>query len=448
MNEKHYDYFVIGAGSGGVRSARIAAAYGAHVGIAEGAALGGTCVNLGCVPKKLLAYGSDYAAHFEDSRGYGWSPPEKINFSWKTLISNKNKEIERLNSIYQTALEKPGVEIIRGFARFLSANKITVNNDIITADKFLIATGGLPRIPGIPGGELMATSDDVFHWPDLPKHVVIQGGGYIGVEFAHILHGLGAHVILLHRGDLLLRGFDQDLREALGTEMLKQGIDLRLACDIEKVEKNGPRYSVYTTTGDIIECDKALAAIGRIPNTSALGLECADVKTTSKGQIVINDDYQTSQSHIYALGDVANRHNLTPVAIREGHVLADRLFGGNPEQRVNYENIATAVFSNPPLSTVGLTEEEASEKGYAVKIYKSSFKPMKHTISQRDERALMKMVVDAKTDKILGLHMMGMDAPEIMQGFAVALNCGATKADFDRTMPMHPTAAEEFVTMR
>lgn len=448
MSVKHYDYFVIGAGSGGVRSARIAAAHGARAGIAEGAALGGTCVNLGCVPKKLLAYGADYAAHFEDSRGYGWDPPKHIPFDWKALIARKDKEIARLNGIYKTVLEKPGVEILSGFARFIDERTLDVAGQIVTAERFLIATGGVPRIPAIPGGSLMATSDTVFHWPKMPGHVVIQGGGFIAAEFAHIFRGLGAHVTLLYRGELFLRGFDRDIREALAAEMRKKGIDLRFECDAEKVEKNGPRFSVHTTTGDILECDLAMSAIGRDPNTGRLVLENAGVALADNGQIAVNEDYQTSRPHIYALGDVANRHNLTPVAIAEGHALADRLFGNMPERRVNYRNIATAVFSNPPLSTAGLTEEQAREAGHEVRIFKSGFRPMKHTMSGRDERTLMKMVVDAKTDRVLGLHMMGQDAPEIMQGFAVALNCGATKADFDRTMAMHPTSAEEFVTMR
>lgn len=448
MSVKHYDYFVIGAGSGGVRSARIAAAHGVRVGIAEGAALGGTCVNLGCVPKKILAYASDYSAHFSDARGYGWDMPEDISFDWGKLIANKDREIARLNGIYKTVLEKPGVEIITGFARFIDARTVDIDGQVVTAERFLIATGGLPRIPEIPGGDLMATSDTVFHWPEMPGHVVIQGGGYIAVEFAHIFHGLGAHVTLLYRGDLFLRGFDRDIREALAEEMRKQGIDLRFGCDAEKVEKNGPRFSVYTTTGDILECDLALAAIGRHPNVARLDLENAGVRLTANGQIAVNEDYQTSQPHIYSLGDVANRHNLTPVAIAEGHALADRLFGNMPERRVNYHNIATAVFSNPPLSTAGLNEEQAVQAGYEIKIFKSGFRPMKHTMTGRDERTLMKMIVEARTGRVLGLHMMGQDAPEIMQGFAVALNCGATKADFDRTMAMHPTSAEEFVTMR
>jgi glutathione reductase (NADPH) len=448
MSKHTYDYFVIGAGSGGVRSARIAATHGAKVGIAESSALGGTCVNLGCVPKKLLAYAADYSLHFEDARGYGWSLPESPAFDWPALIANKNREIARLNGAYQNTLENAGVDILRGHARLTGPKDIEINGMNITADKILIATGGKPRRPTIPGGEFMATSDDVFFWPSMPRHVVIQGGGYVAVEFAHIFHGLGAHVTLLYRGDLFLRGFDRDIGETLAAEMRKQGIDLRFEDDAIKIEKNGPRYSVHTHEGNILECDLALSAIGRDPNTEGLGLDRAGVKLAADGKIAIDAQYQTSQPGIYALGDVANHHTLTPVAIKEGHVLADRLFGNLPERSVNYENIATAVFSHPPIAVAGLSEEQARKAGHEITMFKSNFRPMKHTLGGRDERTLMKLVVDAKTDRVLGIHMIGQDAPEILQGFAVALNCHATKADFDRTMAMHPTSAEEFVTMR
>lgn len=447
MTERHYDYFVIGAGSGGVRSARIAAGHGAKVGVAEGAALGGTCVNLGCVPKKLLAYGSDYGFHFDDARGYGWDIGDTPSFDWKALIDNKNEEILRLNALYRKTLENAGVDIIPGYARFIDEKTVVVDGQSVTADKFLIGVGGKPRIHPCEGGALMATSDDVFFWPCMPKHVVIIGGGYVAVEFAHIFHGLGAHVTLLYRDALFLRSFDIDIRQSLAEEMQKQGIDLRFNCDVEKVEKSGERFLLHTTQGDTLECDLPMAAVGRIPNLDALGIDNANIQLSSSGFIEVNEQYQTSVSHIYALGDVTETYNLTPVAIKEGHVLADRLYGEQPERSVHYENVATAIFSYPPIATVGLSEEQALEKGYDVVIYTSNFKPMKHTLSGRDERSFMKLVVDHKTDKVLGLHMMGMDAPEMVQGFAVALNCGATKADFDRTMPVHPTGAEEFVTM-
>ncbi len=445
---KHFDYFVIGAGSGGVRSARIAAQHGAKVGVAEASDLGGTCVNLGCVPKKLLAYGSDYGAHFEDARGYGWDAPKDISFDWGKLVENKNNEIKRLNGIYQKLLDGAGVEILRGFAKFEDANTVDVGGEKITADKFLIAVGGAPRLPNHAGAEHMIVSDDAFFLPKLPKHIVIVGGGYVAVEFAHIFHGLGAHVTLLYRGHLFLRGFDDSIRLALADEMRKQGIDLHFNCDIERVEKSGESLIVKTADGKTIECDTAMAAIGRAPKTDKLGLEAAGVATSERGFIEVNDQYQTSTPHIYALGDVTDTPALTPVAIKEGHILADRLFGGHPERSVNYNYIATAVFSQPPLSTVGLSEEDALAQGHEIEVFISNFKPMKHTLTGRDERSVMKLIVDCKTDKVLGIHMMGLDAPEIMQGFAVALNCGATKADFDRTMAMHPTSAEEFVTMR
>ena len=447
MTKKHYDYFVIGAGSGGVRSARIAAQHGAKVGIAEASDLGGTCVNLGCIPKKLLAYASDYHAHFVDARGYGWDTPDDIPFNWPDLISHKNNEISRLNDIYESLLEKAGVDLFNGYARFIDNKTVEINGEKITADKFLIAVGGKPRPPEWDGAEHAVTSDEAFFLPELPKHVVIVGGGYIAVEFAHILKGMGAKVTLLYRGHLFLRGFDSTIRLALAEEMRKQGIDLRFSCDVARIEQSGDGYKVHTTTDDVVDCDLVLAAIGRIPNTNKLGLDNTAIKTSCGGFIEVNDHYQTAEGNIYAVGDVTDTAQLTPVAIQEGHALADRLFSKN-KREVNYDYIATAVFSDPPMSTVGITEEEALEKGYEIMCYVSDFKPMKHTLSGRDERSVMKLIVDCKTDKVLGLHMMGLDAPEIMQGFAVALNCGATKAVFDRTMAMHPTSAEEFVLMR
>lgn len=450
---KHYDYFVIGAGSGGVRSARIAAQHGATVGVAEASALGGTCVNLGCVPKKLLAYASDYGFHMEDAKGFGWEIPEGAQSNWPALIEAKNREISRLNGIYQNLFDKAGVTLHRGFAKFIDSNTVEVHSEdgsveTITADKFLIAVGGTPRKAQHEGAEHVIVSDDAFFLPELPKEILIVGGGYVGVEFAHIMHGMGAHVTLIYRGDLFLRGFDDTIRLALAEEMRKSGIELHFKCDIESVEKHGERLTVSTTSGHEIETDVMLSAIGRVPKIDGLGLEAAGVATDRGGFITVNDQYETSQSHIHALGDVTNAPKLTPVAIQEGHVLADRLFGNQPERSVNYENIATAVFSYPPLATVGMAEEEALAAGYDIEVFKSDFRPMKHTLSGRDERSVMKLIVDQATDKVLGLHMMGLDAPEIMQGFAIALNCGATKADFDRTMAMHPTAAEEFVTMR
>jgi len=442
-----YDYFVIGAGSAGVRSARIAASHGAKVGVAEASALGGTCVNLGCVPKKIMAYGADYHGHFKDARGYGWDVPSDISFDWKTLIKNQRAEIARLNGAYENTLKKAGVDIIHGYAKFVDPHTLDIDGKRVTADKILIGVGGKPRTPHQEGGELMPTSDDMFTWAKSPKKVVIIGGGYIAVEFAHILHGIGAKVDLLYRGDLFLRGFDQDIRTHLADAMREQGIGVHFNTDMKSCEKSGDGFVVHTDTGQSFECDVPLAAIGRVAATDGLNLEAAGVDFLGNGQIDVNEDYQSSQSHIYACGDVANQDNLTPVAIKEGHVIADRLFNKQLHRNVNYENIATAVFSDPPIGTIGLSEEAAKADGYEVEVFRSKFTPMRNQLAGKAEKTLMKLVVDAKSNRVLGLHMIGLDAPEIVQGFAVAMNLGATKADFDRTMPIHPTSAEEFVTL-
>lgn len=448
MSEYDYDYFVIGAGSAGVRSARIASSHGAKVAVAEASALGGTCVNLGCVPKKIMAYGADYHGHLRDARGYGWDVPEGIGFDWKALIANQRAEVARLNGAYEGTLKNAGVEIINGYARFVDAHTVDVDGKKITAEKILIAVGGKPRVPHQTGGELMAVSDDMFSWPEAPKKVVVIGGGYIAVEFAHILHGIGAKVDLLYRGEMFLRGFDDDIRAHLAEEMAAQGIGIHFNTDLERCEKTDDGFVIHTNTGKTFECDVPLAAIGRVPVTEGLNLEAAGVECLDNGQVDVNEDYQTSAPHIYACGDVANRDNLTPVAIKEGHVIADRLFNAQRDRNVNYDNIATAVFSDPPIGTVGLTEQQAKDEGYEVQSYSSKFTPMRNQLAKKVEKTLMKMVVDVKSDRVLGLHMIGLDAPEILQGFAVAMNCGATKADFDRTMPIHPTSAEEFVTLK
>ena len=441
-----YDYFVIGGGSGGVRSARIAASHGAKVGIAEGRHWGGTCVNIGCVPKKLFAYASDYGPAFEDAKGYGWNA-ENITFNWNTLIENKDKEISRLNGIYTKLLQNAGAEVHEGMASFKDEHTIVVNDREITADKFLIATGGTPRKPAYEGAEYAQISDDMFYIKDLPDHVVIEGGGYIAVEFAHIFHGLGTKVTLIYRGKAILKSFDTDIGRFLTAEMKKQGINISLGTNIDKIVSNKSKYTVFTDQNDEIECDLVLSAIGRIPNTEALNLENAKIEAKPNGQIITNEQYQTNINHIYAVGDVTTHPNLTPVAIACGHALADNLFN-KKNRNISFENIPTAIFSNPPIGTVGLSEEQAKEQGYETKIYKSDFKPMRHTLSGRDERTLMKMIVDTKTDKVIGAHMCGLDAPEIMQGIGIAIQCGATKADFDSTIGIHPTSAEEFVTMR
>ncbi|MFN3700318.1 MAG: glutathione-disulfide reductase [Alphaproteobacteria bacterium] len=449
-----FDYFVIGAGSGGVRSARIAASLGAKVGIAEYKAVGGTCVNVGCVPKKIMAYAADYSAHFEDARGYGWEGGAPEGFDWAGFIAKKNAEIERLNGIYSTLLENAGVTYFNGQASFIDPHRLEIGADkaTVSADKILIATGGTPRKDTISGAEHLLTSDEIFYLPRQPEHILIHGGGYVAVEFAHIFKGLGSKVTLVYRGDLFLRGFDDDLRLHLKTEMEKQGIALIFETALTAIEKTAQdRYTATLSNGTTLETNCILSAIGRIPNTAGLGLEAAGINTAPNGQIIINEHYQSSAPHIFALGDVANQFHLTPVATAEGQALAHHLFGHENEKKnkiVSYQNIATAVFSNPPIATVGLSEKQARENGFEIDIFKTTFRPMKFILAARDEKILMKLVVCRKTDRVLGCHMIGLDAPEIMQGFAVALNAGATKADFDRTIGIHPTAAEEFVTLR
>lgn len=442
-----FDYFVIGGGSGGVRSARIAAGHDAKVGLAEGRHYGGTCVNIGCVPKKLMVYASDYADAFKGAGGYGWSM-ENIQFDWNTLIENKDKEINRLNGIYKKMLKNSGVETFDDNATFKDAHTLFIGDKEITADKILIATGGKPRQPSYIGAEHAVISDDLFYLKKLPEHIVIEGAGYIGVEFAHIFHGLGSKVTLIHRGDQILRGFDQDIRNFLDKEIEKQGINVHLKTNIVKIEEKDGNKIVITDTDEEISCDLVLSAIGRIPNTDILNLDHIGVKTKNNGQVVVCDDFKTSLDHVFAVGDVTDRIQLTPVALAEGHVLADRLFNNQKDRCVSYINIPTAVFSKPNISSVGFTEEEARAEGYELKIFKSDFKPMKHSLSDSEERSFMKLIVCKKSDKVLGAHMCGHDAAEIMQGIGIAVNMGATKADFDRTIGIHPTSAEEFVTMR
>ncbi len=445
MTDTHFDYFVIGAGSGGVRSARIAAAHGAKVGIAEGRFYGGTCVNIGCVPKKLFTYAADFGADFIDAAGYGWRV-DNPSFDWNVLIQNKDAEIARLNRIYQTMLDKSGVTRFDGYAHFIDDHTLQVGDRTVTADKILIATGGRPRYPSFPGHEHALVSDDMFYLKEFPKRIVIQGGGYIAVEFAHIFHGFGADVTLLYRKDLFLNGFDRDIRTFLRDEMMNQGIHLHFDCDIESIEKTDCLH-VKTTKGATIACDTVLSAIGRTPEIGKLCLNKAGIHFEDSGRIPVNEQFQTNIPHIYAVGDVTNRHNLTPVALAEGHALADNLF--NKQKRaVSSENIPTAVFSRPAIGACGLTEEQARERGMDVTLYKSTFRPMKHTLSGREERFFMKLIVNKADDRVVGLHMAGPDAPEILQGFGVAMKMGATKADFDACIGIHPTAAEELVTMR
>lgn len=444
-----YDYFVIGGGSGGVRTARIAASHGAKVGLAESNKMGGTCVNVGCVPKKLMAYAADIPKTFEDAHGYGWSLNGTPTFDWNDFIARKNAEIERLNGIYDGLLEKAGVTLYKGFASFIDKHTLKVGDEKITADKIVIAAGGTPRFMKVPGEELSVTSDGVFYLDKQPEHIVIVGAGYIGVEFAHIFHGMGSKVTLVHRGDKVLRGFDEDIRDKLQEDMKAQGIDLCLECYAETIEEKNGRKLVTMTDGNVLECDCVLAAIGRIPNTAALNLDKIGIEHKENGQIRIDEYYRTNIDNIYAIGDITNNHNLTPVAITEGHYLADRLFGDKGcDETLCFEKIPTAVFSYPEIATVGITEDTAKDRGYNVKCYTSTFRPMKYTLPDRQQKTMMKLVVDQDSDDILGIHMIGLDAAEIMQGFGVAFVIGAKKADFDRTVGIHPTSAEEFVTMR
>ncbi len=442
-----YDLAVIGAGSGGVRAARMSAGFGAKVAVIEGSDLGGTCVNIGCVPKKLFVYAASYAEAFEDARGFGWSSSRPA-FDWKKLVEAKNREIARLNGIYQTILEKAGVEIVRGFASFEDAHTLRVGDKTISAKTILIATGGKPWRPEIPGHEMGISSNECFYLDSLPKRIVIAGGGYIGVEFAGIFKLLGVDVHVVHRGDFVLNRFDQDIRRHLTDQMRLKGIHIHLEQTIERLHRKGSVIVATLNNGEELEAELQMAAVGRRPNTEGLNLEAAGVETdTTRGGIVVDDDFRTTTENIYAIGDVIDRLQLTPVALAEGMAIAKTLYGGTPTS-VDYDCIPTAVFSTPNVGTVGLSEEAAWHRGHECVIYRSTFTPMKHTLSGRHEKTMMKLVVCAKTDKVLGVHMVGPDAGEIIQGFAVAMKCGATKKQLDSTIGIHPTAAEEFVTMR
>jgi len=442
-----YDLFVIGAGSGGVRAARMAASHGARVAIAEDRYFGGTCVNVGCVPKKLYVYASQFSESFAGSVGFGWKPG-KPEFDWSVLVANKDKEIQRLQGVYDRLLHESGATVINGRARLIDAHTVQVGETTYSAERILVATGGWPFVPNVVGKEHIITSNEIFNLPALPKRILIVGGGYIAVEFAGILHGLGVKVSVLERGDKVLRGFDEDIRDFLIQEMTNKGIEFHFNTTVDHIEKHSDGYSVHTTDDKLIETDLVMYATGRVPNTKGIGLESVGVALDEIGAIKVNDDYQTNVASIYALGDVTNRVNLTPVATAEGMALVNKLYA-NKAGKVDYDNIPTAVFSQPNIATVGLNEAEASSK-YAndVDIYKSVFKPMKNTLAGINEKTMMKMIVVRSTDKVVGMHMVGPDAGEIIQGMAVAIRAGATKAIFDSTIGIHPTAAEEFVTMR
>lgn len=443
-----FDLYVIGAGSGGVRAARFAAGFGAKVAVAESRYLGGTCVNVGCVPKKLLVYGAHFAEDFEQASGFGWNLGE-ANFDWATLIANKDREINRLNGIYRNLLVNSGVTLHEAHAKIVGPHEVEVNGERFTAKNILIATGGWPQIPEIPGHEHAIGSNEAFFLKELPKRVLVVGGGYIAVEFAGIFHGLGANTTLLYRGDLFLRGFDGSVRKHLQEELTKRGLDLQFNADIARIDKQADGSLKATLKdGRVLEADCVFYATGRRPMLDNLGLENTDVQLDDKGFIKVDDEYQTTEPSILALGDVIGRVQLTPVALAEGMAVARRLFKPEQYRPVDYKMIPTAVFSLPNIGTVGLSEEEARDCGHEVVIFESRFRPMKLTLTDCQEKTLMKLVVDANTDKVLGCHMVGPDAGEIVQGLAIALKAGATKRDFDDTIGVHPTAAEEFVTMR
>jgi glutathione reductase (NADPH) len=449
MAEFDTDLFVIGGGSGGVRAARIAAGHGARVMIAEEYRMGGTCVIRGCVPKKLLVYASHIHQEIEDAAGYGWTITS-ATFDWPTLIANKDKEIARLEAAYTANVEKAGAQIVKARAVFDDAHTLRLDDGkTIRAKHILIATGGAPnhgRV--IPGIEHVISSNEVFHLPALPKRILIQGGGYIALEFACIFAGLGSDVTVVYRGDNILRGFDNDVRMHVRAEMEKDGVTILTGCTVDKVEKHGDEFTSHLSNGSSVVSDKVMFAIGRHPAVANLGLEKAGVAINPKnGGIAVDSFSRTSVPHIYAIGDVTHRINLTPVAIREGHAFADTVFGKRSVQ-VDHADIPTAVFSQPQVGTVGLTEEQARAQVATVDIYKATFRPMKATLSGRDTRILMKLIVDAASDRVLGCHIVGPEAAEIIQVVSIAVKMKATKADFDSTIALHPTSAEELVTMR
>ncbi|SHK65947.1 NADPH-glutathione reductase [Marinobacter antarcticus] len=447
-DSQDYDLIVIGAGSGGVRLARMSAGRGARVAVVESRYLGGTCVNVGCVPKKLFVYGAHVRDELEDAAGYGWDVPmDGVSFDWPTLVANKNTEIERLNGIYGRLLESAGVTIIEGTASIKDPNTVVVGDKEYTTAHITVATGSWPVVPDIPGKECILTSNEMFYLPQLPRQALVWGGGYIAVEFAGILAGLGVETTLLYRGDLFLRGFDNDVRRFTEQEMRKKGVRLEFGVTIESVEAENSHYRVKLSNGDVMETGLVMAATGRRALVDGLGLTELGIELNASGHVVVDDYFQTSVPSVTALGDVIGTPQLTPVALAQGMVLSRRLFGDG-EGEMDYTAIPTAVFCQPNIGTVGLTEEESREAGYAVRIYRSEFRPMKYVLSGRDERCLMKLVVDDATDRVLGAHMVGPDAGEITQGLAVAIKAGATKAQFDSTMGIHPTSAEEFVTMR
>lgn len=451
LTDFDYDFFVIGGGSGGVRASRIAAGLGARVGLAEERYLGGTCVNVGCIPKKLFSYASHYAHDFEDARGYGWELQGEPKFHWSTLRDNKDREIQRLNAVYLGMLEKAGVDVHQQRAVLLDKHTIALGDRKVTAKEILVATGGWPGIPDIEGKEHAITSNELFSLTTLPDSILIVGGGYIAVEFAGILAGLKVVTTLVHRGSSLLRGFDAEIAGAFAIELQKYAA-LHLDTDVTKIHKLADgKLQVFLSNDIELTAGAVMFATGRNPNTASIGLEQLGVALEENGAIIVNDDFTTSVPNIHAVGDVIDRVALTPVALAEGQILAQRLFGkddGGKRRAMRYENIPTAVFSNPNIATVGLDEVSARQQYPNLAVYRTRFTALRHTLSGRQEKTFLKLLVDTDTDRVIGVHMLGADAGEIVQGLAVAINAGATKADFDATLGIHPTVAEEFVTMR
>jgi glutathione reductase (NADPH) len=445
MQRFDYDLITIGAGSGGVRATRLAGGFGARAAIVEKSRVGGTCVMRGCVPKKLLVIGAHYAEDLADAAGFGWTI-DGARLDWGRLIDRKNQELDRLEDVYRGILQRNNVRLIEGAARLDDPHTVVVDGDRFTAERILIATGGRPALPDIPGIERAITSDEALDLPALPGEAVIVGGGYIAVEFAGIFHAAGARVTLIIRGAELLRGFDADVRRFLGEQLEKKGIRLMREAVVARIDGTNAGVALTLADGRRIEAGLVLYATGRTPNSRGIGLEAAGVALDHRGAVIVDRESRSSVAGIYAVGDVTDRRNLTPVAIAEGHAFADSVFGGRP-RTVDYADIPSAVFSQPPIGSVGLTEAEAAAAA-DVDVYVTRFRPMKHTLSGRDEQTLIKLIVDRATDRVLGCHMVGMDAPEIVQGLAIALKCGATKARFDATIGIHPTAAEEFVTLR
>jgi glutathione reductase (NADPH) len=450
MSKYDFDLFVIGGGSGGVRASRLVAQKGARVGIAEEYGFGGTCVIRGCIPKKLFVYASHFREDFEDSAAYGWTVPDH-RFDWNVLIANKNKEIARIEGLYRENVGLAGVEIFVERAEFEDAHTIRLKKSgkQMTAERILIATGGYPSrdMGGAPGAEHCITSNEAFYLEKFPRRVVIAGGGYIAVEFAHIFHGLGAEVTLVYRGQKILRGFDEDMRDALTQSSNKRGIRILTDCTFKRVDKKGDEVFAITSRNEMLEADQVMLAIGRTPNTKGMGLEKIGVALGKRGEIKVDAFSRSNLPHVWAVGDVTDRLALTPVAIHEAMAFVKTAFEDDPTP-ADHSNVPTAVFSQPEIGTVGLTEAKALAEGFAIDVYKSSFRPLKNTLSGRDERALFKLIADSKTDRLLGCHLFGPDAAEIIQVVAVAMKMGATKAQFDSTIALHPSLAEELVTMR